>query len=252
MTDTPQIYLLDHKVKLLQSNTGFKSSMDSVLLAAACPATKKQTILELGCGVGGAAFCLLYREKELRYAGIDIDEGYIELARLNADLNQVAGQCSISMSSVTEYRCDTAQLRFEHVICNPPYYEAGKHIPSPEEHLAKARGHVDEDISLKDWIDCAFHNLQPRGSFTIIHQAEKLDAILRDMGKRFGAVEVFPIYTKEGRAAKRVVVRGYKDRLSPLAIRQAIYLEDKDGKPTEHANLLLREGMSFDTLLKDK
>ncbi len=248
MSDHVEIHILGHKVRLYQPLEGFRTSLDSVLLAAACPAIKFQKVLDIGCGVGGASFCLLYRQPEIKLTGIDIQEEYIHIACRNRTLNKHHIQPEFKVDSVIDFRMENSQDRFDHVICNPPFYDAGDHIPSPSTAIALARGHIDEALTLKDWIDCAYYNLKSKGSFTIIHQAEKLDVILRDMGKRFGATEIIPIYTKLGRPAKRVIIRSYKDRKSPLMLRQAVYLEDAGGQQTEHAHFLLREGYSFDRL----
>ena len=248
MSDPVEIHILDHKVRLYQPQEGFRTSLDSVLLAAACPAVKCQKVLDMGCGVGGASFCLLHRMPELELTGIDIQEEYIHIACQNRTLNKHHIQPEFQVNSVTDFRIENPQDRFEHIICNPPFYEAGEHTPSPVGSIARARGHGDRSLTIKDWIDCAYYNLKSRGSFTIIHQAEKLDVIIRDMGKRFGATEIIPIYTKLERPAKRVIIRSYKDRKSPLMLRQSVYLEDTTGQQTEHAHFLLREGYSFDRL----
>ena len=249
MTDkSTEIHMLDHKVRLYQPEEGFRTSMDAVLLAAACPAVNAQNVLDIGCGVGGASFCLLYREPELRVTGIDIREEYIHIADRNKQLNEHESRSVFRVQAIEDFRVKNPHERFDHIICNPPFYEAGEHLPSPVEGLAMARGHGNTAITLKDWVDCAFFNLKSKGSFTIIHQAEKMDVILRDMGKRFGATEIIPIYTKAGRPAKRVIIRAYKDRLTPLVLQPAVYLEDLDGQQTKDAHFLLREGYSFDRL----
>ena len=248
MSDLSEIHLLDHKIRLYQPQKGFRTSLDAVLLAAACPAVKSQTVLDLGCGVGGASLCLLSREAELELTGIDIQGEYIHIACQNKVMNNSNEKTLFETGSVQDFRMENPQNRFDHVMCNPPFYEVGEHIPSPSKEIALARGYVDESITLKDWIDCAFHNLKSKGSFTIIHQAEKLGVILQGMGKRFGATEIIPIYTKVGKSAKRIIIRSYKDRHTPLILRQAVYLEDAAGQQTEEAHFLLREGYSFDRL----
>src|SRR3989338_3807919 len=62
LTSDTEITVLGQKVRLLQpADGGFRTSLDSVMLAAACPAKDGDHVLDLGCGVGGASFFLLYR-----------------------------------------------------------------------------------------------------------------------------------------------------------------------------------------------
>ena len=83
---------------------------------------------------------------------------------------------------------------FDHVICNPPYLESGAHIQSPSAHKQLAIG-LGEDKTLKDWIDAAHRNLRSGGTFTIINRADAAtDKIIRKMGKRFGAIEIVPLW----------------------------------------------------------
>jgi len=55
------ITVLNGKLRLLQAPDGFRTSIDAVLLAAACPAQNGHSILDLGCGVGSAGLCALHR-----------------------------------------------------------------------------------------------------------------------------------------------------------------------------------------------
>ena len=76
-----EIYVLDKRVRLLQPEKGFRTAIDSVMLAAACPARGGTRVLDMGCGVGAAAFCLLDRMPGAFVCGIEIQSQYIELAQ---------------------------------------------------------------------------------------------------------------------------------------------------------------------------
>ena len=129
---------------------------------------------------------------------------------------------------------------------NPPYLEGGKHLRSPHPEKATAMGHqesghAENTYSLKQWIDAAHFNLKSNGSMTIIHRADCVDTILRDMGKRFGAVELIPLWPKLGVNAKRVIIRAIKDRRSPMTLHAGLTLHDEEGEYTPEANDILRE-----------
>ena len=105
-----------------------------------------------------------------------------------------------------------------------------------------AIGHGEDDIDLKDWIDAAHRNLRSGGSFTIIHRADTLDKIIRNLGKRFGAIEIIPLWPKLSVPAKRVILRAIKDRKSPAAIHPGIVLHKTEGGYTRAAENILRDG----------
>ena len=74
------------RLRLLQPRKGYRAATDPVLLAAACPATSGDRVLDLGCGAGAAALCLGLRVPGLALSGLELQPGYADLAR---DLAQV-------------------------------------------------------------------------------------------------------------------------------------------------------------------
>ncbi|PZO88280.1 MAG: methyltransferase [Micavibrio aeruginosavorus] len=239
MAETPEIHVLDHKVRLLQAAGGFRTSMDSVFLAAACKAQAGARVLDLGAGVGGASFCLLWRVADSRLTGVEIQENHALLARENIALNGMEGRAEFVCADIRAYAAETP---FDHVICNPPYLEAGTYTQAASLERATALGHRDEDVTLDDWIKAGFRNLRSGGSFTMIQRADKVDRIIQSIGRKFGAVEIIPLYPRPGEEAKRVIVRAVKDRKTPARLHAGIILHNEDGSDTEAARAILRDG----------
>lgn len=237
MSPTQEIYVLNKRLKLLHSEKGFKTSIDSVLLAAACPAKAGDHILDMGCGVGGAGLCVLTRVKGTKLTGVEIQDDHTELAKRNAVANMMQDRCEFITSDIRDYR---EEKKFNHIICNPPYLEGQSHLRSPSEEKATAMGHDDDNITVKDWVDAAHYCLKSNGSFTMIHRADKIDKIILAMGKRFGAVEIIPLWPKEGVNAKRVIIRAIKDRKSPATFHAGLVLHDSEGEYTPEAQQILR------------
>lgn len=247
---TQEIYVLNKRLKLLHSEKGFKTSMDSVLLAAACRAKSGDHILDMGCGVGGAGLCVLTRVAGVKLSGVEIQEDHAKLARQNAEANDMQDLCTFVNADIREYREEKA---FNHIICNPPYLEAGAHLRSPSKEKATAMGHSlkspcpqaggrdGKGSSIKDWIDTAHFCLKSNGTFTMIHRADKIDKIILAMGKRFGAVEIIPLWSKVGKNAKRVIIRAIKDRKSPANLHAGITLHNDGGEYSDVAERILRE-----------
>ncbi len=233
---TQEIYVLNKRLKLLHTAEGFKTSIDSVLLASPCKAKAGEHILDMGCGVGGAGLCVLTRVQNVKLTGVEIQADHVDLAKKNAKANGFADQCDFIHHDITQYKSD---ISFDHVICNPPYLEAGKHLKSPSIEKAKAMGH--EEAVLKEWIDIAYRRLRPNGSLTMIHRADHMDKIIQDMGERFGALEIIPLWPKAGVNAKRVIVRAIKDRRSPMTLHAGLVLHQENGDYTLQANKIFRD-----------
>lgn len=239
-TDQSEIYVLDKRIKLKQPEKGFRTSIDGVLLAAACPVKSRQTVLDMGCGVGTVIFCIAERVSSAVFTGVDINAAYIKLAEQNADLNK-----KDAVFIASDIRDFSPEDCFDHVVCNPPFLEAGQHVSSPDGDVATARGHQQNDLSLQDWIDAGYRNLKQGGSLSMIHRADMTDRIIHAMGTRFGAIEIIPLWPRKGVSAKRIIVRATKDRKSPAAIHPGLVLHEADGAYTAAAEDILRRLRPF-------
>ncbi len=66
--------LLDGRLRLCQPAAGYRAAIDPVFLAAAVPGEAGSRVLDLGCGVGAAALCLLTRVPRARRILADAGE----------------------------------------------------------------------------------------------------------------------------------------------------------------------------------
>ena len=241
MPSKDTIHVLDKRVQLLQIPDGFRTSMDSVMLAAACPAKKGQSVLDLGCGVGSVGLCVLERVEGTSVFGADIQDDHVDFAKKNAALNGVSDRAEFFTADIRTLEMELC----DHVVCNPPYLEDGAHLKSPSIAKARAMGHIEKDIGIGDWVTCAFRHIKGQGSLTMIHDAGQVDDILFALygasgGKRFGAVEVIPLWPHAREPAKRVIVRAWKHKKSPAQIHPGIVMHQTDGAYTPEADDILR------------
>ena len=95
-------------------------------------------------------------------------------------------------------------------------------------------------LTVKHWIDCAHEALKSNGTLTLIHRADQIDKIIQGLGKRFGAVEIIPLYPKAGQPAKRVIVRAVKHRKTPATLHAGLTLHQDNGAYTDAAERVLR------------
>lgn len=229
------------RLRLLQPLKGYRAATDPVLLAAACPATTEETVLDLGCGAGAAALCLGLRVPGVQLAGLELQPEYAELARQNALRNGI----KLDVHDGDLNRMPQALRRdFNHVIANPPYYAPGG-SPSPVPGRARA---MRVETPLADWVTAASRRLRPGGCLTMILGADGLPEVLAAMGTKLGSVAVLPLAAREGRAALRVIVQARKGGraafrlLAPFVIHQGAVHDGDRESYTPEANAVLREG----------
>ena len=92
----------------------------SRVLLSALEFNKKETLLDVGCGYGTLGLTLA-KAQELEVTLVDINQRALDLARKNADANQVSAD--IFQSNVYEH----VTGQFHHIISNPPI-RAGKQV----------------------------------------------------------------------------------------------------------------------------
>ena len=236
--------LLDGRVVLNQPRAGFRAAIDPVFLAAAVPAKAGDRVLDLGAGTGAAALCLAARLPGCRVTGLDFQAELVGLLTRNAAASGFAARVEAIQGDVTDPPAEITQGMFDHVMTNPPYFEAARHTPAPGRGKALAR--TEGAAGLGCWIGAGLDRLRARGSLTLVHRAERLDAVLAALVGRAGAVTVFPLWPKAGRAAKLVVVRARMGLASPMRLAAGLVLHEPGGAYTAAAKSVLRGGHALD------
>ncbi len=232
-------HLLGGRVRLSQPLEGYRVAIDPVFLAAAVPARAGESVLDLGCGVGAAALCLLTRLPELKVTGLELQAELVRLAGENARANGLAERFLAIAGDVARPPPRLAPGGFHHVLCNPPQLvaEASRPARSPARDAATREGAA----RLGDWIKTALAMLLPKGSLSFVHRADRLDALLAALLGRAGEIVVFPLWPGPGKPAKRVIVRARKDLATPLRLSPGLVLHEADGRYTAAAQAVLRE-----------
>lgn len=231
---------LGGKLHLWQPVKGYRAATDPVLLAAACPATKGQSVLELGCGVGAASLCLRTRV-DVELSGVELQSSYAVLARRNA--SEAGYAMTVVDADLANLPADVRARSFDHVILNPPYYGPG--TSSPDAGRDKA---LREQTALATWVDTALRRAGPKGCVTLIHLAERVGDLIELLNPRAGLIEIKPIAARAGKPAGRVLLRAHKGRASRSILHNPLVLHDgsrhlRDGDDfSQAATDILRRG----------
>ena len=237
---------LNGQVRLWQPRAGYRAGVDPVLLAAAVPATRGHTVLELGCGAGAAILCLMARVSGLQAVGVELQPPYADLARRNAAEN--AAHLEVVEADLSALPADLRQRQFDHVIANPPYYRVGAHSSASDKGRSVALG---EQTPLDQWFDTAAKRLAPRGYLHMIQKADRLPDMLAACHGRLGSIEVLPLAARVGRKAELVILRAKKGGKAAFQLHAPLVLHagdchEKDGESyTPQVSAVLREGAAL-------
>ena len=239
---------LGGRLACLQPRFGFRAGLDTVLLAAACPAGEGETVVEPGCGPGVAALCLAHRTGA-RVTGIEIEPAAAALARENAARNDLAARVCVIDADVTAKPAALEALglaagSFDHAIANPPYLIEGAATPPPG--AARARAFAGDADLTDAWLRVCVRLVRPGGSIAVIHRADRLAGLLAAFEGRAGGLRVLPLWPGGGKPASRVIVCGIKGSRAPLTLLPGLVLHsENDGRFMPEVAAILREGTAL-------
>jgi tRNA1(Val) A37 N6-methylase TrmN6 len=241
--DVSEDAVLGGRLILRQPRKGHRIGHDAILLAAACSARPRQRLIELGAGVGAAGLAAARRVDDLTVTLVEVDPALVALARENAERNGLAERvhavCLDVAAPPAAFTAAGLSLgEADQVLMNPPFNAA--HHPSSDR--GRRLAHTAADGTLLLWVDVAARLLRPAGVVTLIWRADGLDAVLAALAGAFGAVAVLPVHAKRCASAIRVLVRAVKASGAPLALLPGFCLADGEGRPTQEADAVLREG----------
>lgn len=226
------------RVRVRQMESGFRSGLDAVMLAASLPARDGDEVLELGAGAGVASLCLA-RRTNCAVLGLEIDRELAVLADENAAENELSERVRFVAGDALDM---PAELRraFDHVMLNPPFHSGEGETP-PDEARARA---LHDGGTLGGWLVAGMKRVVSNGTLTAILRADRLNEALTALGDR--GVSIFPLWPRKNEAAKRILIRAVKGSRAPLALLPGLVLHESGGQYTRAANAILRDGAGLD------
>ncbi len=235
------------KITVIQAKTGPRAGTDSVLLAASIPAASGQSVLEAGIGSGVVSLCLAGRVGSLNITGVELQPELASIARENAlrnsqdSFNIVEG--NVTGSGNSWKAMGLIPDSFDHTFANPPFYNQ-LHSRKPKDPV-KAQAHMHNADELERWVRFLITHTRPKGSITLVHTPDILGKLLGFFERRVGNIRIYPIYSKKGQPASRMLVQGIKSSKGPLQIEPGLIMHDETGAFTPKAASILRDGAAL-------
>ena len=251
--------LLGGQVTLRQHAAGYRVAMDPVLLAASVPATTGETVLDVGTGVGAAMLCLATRLPGIHVTGVEVQRELAHLAAENIAENGLTERVEVMVGDLQRPPPRLVPRSFDHVMANPPYFEAGRVRASGKNE--KATANIEGIGGLEAWTAYCLSMVRPGGTITVIHRTDRLAELLALLTGKSGDLVIFPLWPHQpfdenggashgeeilpGQppiAAKRIIVRAVAGAKGPLRMAAGLVLHNVDGNHTKTADFVLRHG----------
>jgi len=224
-----RVDMLDpYGLKTIQNPDWFKYGTDSVLLAHFAQVKHKNTVLDLGTGSGVLALLLWGRYQPRHITGIEIQPGVADMARRSVKLNELEHVIDIVQGDYVDYKSIPHVGRYDVVIANPPYMQAGSGERSMDEPNRIARHEVT--MTLNGLMNAASHALNSGGKFFMVHVPYRLAEIVAAMQahrmepKRLRMVQPFA-----DKPPNLMLIEGAKDGRSGVKWEPTLYMYEKDG-----------------------
>lgn len=171
--------LMNGRLKLIQSGTGYRFSIDAVLLSEFVSTRRGDTLVDLGTGCGIIPLALILA-RPIGYAlGIEIQVELASQAARNIILNGFEGKMGVIRGDIK--RPPLVPSSVDVVVCNPPYRQKNSGRINPDPQRAIARHEIL--VSINDILKAARRILRTKGRFAIIYPTTRLvDLMVRLRG----------------------------------------------------------------------
>ena len=220
--------LLRGSLKIIQKKTGYRFSIDAVLLANFAGIKKGAGVVDLGTGSGVIPLILSFRHESITVTGIELDPESADMARRSVELNNLSEKLSIVDGDLRGIKKLFKPESFASALANPPYGKPGTGRINPNGQIASARHEISGDLD--DFLGAASYLLKYRGRLSIIYPARRVADVI--VGMRRLNVEpkrMQMVHSREGEGASLVLVEGVKGGGVEMEVLKPLYIYAPDG-----------------------
>ena len=214
-----------------QEKSGYRFSIDAVLLADYTTAHPNEIVVDLGTGCGILPLILAFRYPEAQFIGIEIQSTLADLAARNVSENAMSDKIRIICQDMKSIQQNLIPGPVDLVVTNPPYrkQDSGKINPNPQRAVARH----EIKITLEEVVKTAVRLLRPGGRFTTIYPAERLaDLMFRMQSDGIEPKKIRTIHSRNGAEAKLVLTEGVKGGRAGVDIAPPLIIYQEDGTYT--------------------
>lgn len=221
-------HFFNGEICIRQNKSGYRFSVDSILLASYVKATACNKVLDIGTGCGIISIILAYRNPKIKIYGIEVQKNLADIAALNVKNNGMEEQVKIICTDIKNLKKDMLKGPPDIIVCNPPYRKAKSGRVNPDNQRALARHEIM--ISLPEIFESAKRLMDISGKIIMIYPSERIADIIAHM--RFSGIEpkYFRfIYSKKRAESKLLIAEGIKGGKAGAKILPPLVIYKDDG-----------------------
>lgn len=234
--------LMRGPLRIIQKKSGFRYSIDALLLAAFTAFEADDRIADIGCGSGVIPLLLAGRGVR-KVVGIEHQEEIADMAARSIRANGLNHRASVVCGDARRVDDLFPAGSFDVVCANPPYYPADSGYHSPDE--AKAASRHELTMTLADAVRAAAWLVREGGRFFLIHLRAREDEVIAQLhANRLAPRRLRRVVTKPGQEPRFILVEGHKVAREEQArgfpdVIPDLALHDAEGRFTSDAEAFL-------------
>jgi tRNA1Val (adenine37-N6)-methyltransferase len=232
--------ILGGRIRVLQPRSGYRFSVDSILLARFVSIRRRDHVLEPGAGTGviSLAIAALYQPREI--VALEIQPELVALIRRNAELNRIDSICAIEADLRRLNDSRIARESFDVVLANPPYRASrtGRISPHAARHLARS----EASATLEDFIAAASRYARRGGRAAFVFAADRSAELIAMLHEhRLEPKRIRFVHPFSDAPATTVLIEARKNGGIEVAIEPPLILFDAPGVYSREAREILGE-----------
>lgn len=236
--------ILTGRFRIVQRKTGYRFSLDALLLAYFVRLQEGDNLIDLGTGSGIIAMILASRYRCGRVLGIEIQEQLVTMARRSAVMNGLGLRVEIRQGDVRHPETLCAPLSFDAAVFNPPYRKlrSGRMNPDPEKTVAR------HEImgAAADFLAAAGHALREGGRVYTIYPATRMVEMLFCMRVcRIEPKRLRIVHSTPDGAGRFALVEGVKGGGEELVVLSPLHIYQGKREYTSEMASIFRELSAF-------
>jgi tRNA1Val (adenine37-N6)-methyltransferase len=243
--------ILGGTLTIVQPASGYRFSLDSILLADFARPRKRDRVLDLGCGCGVITAMIALVHQPRAVVGIEVQPDLAECARRNALDNGLATmsviQADLRQRKITGIDADS----FDYVVANPPYRpsEGGRESRNESRRIARGGG----GASLRDFVQAVARCAKGNGRVAIIFTAIRTTELIAELrAKALEPKRIRFVHPYANASASTVMVEARKRGRVEARIEPPLIVWERPGVYTAEVESILSGRNAVSTVVRSR
>lgn len=220
------------RVRVKQDRSGYRFSIDAVLLAYYARPRPDDKIIDLGTGCGIISVILAHRHPGITLYGIEFQKTLAEIATLNAKENRMSDRITIIEKDLKLLESQMVSGPVDLVVSNPPYRRVRSGRINSDPQRAIARHEIT--ATLLDVVQAAHRVLRNSGRLVMIFPAERIiDLIFQMRSSSIEPKHLQMVYSEIDMGATLVLIEGRKGGRPGMQVARPLTIYHQDGSYTD-------------------